>query len=129
MSKIADYLRAKNGFTCLGAVSKEAIDAAEQELHLAFANDYRDYVCDCGVVSYDGHELTGVCSSPRLNVVDVTIKERVNNPLVQAHMYVVEQTHYDNVVIWQSSIGEIYQSQHGKEPIQIAGSLAEYLGL
>lgn len=129
MSSIIDCLRTKKGFTCLGAVSKETIDAAEQELYLTFANDYRDYVRDCGVASFDGHELTGVCSSPRLNVIDVTAKERVNNPLVPAHMYVVEQTNYDNVVIWQSSIGEIYQSQPGKKPVLIAGSLSEYLNL
>ena len=129
MSNIIDYLRAKNGFTCLGPVPQESIDAAEQELKISFANEYRDYVSDCGVASYGGHELTGVCSFPRLNVVDVTIKERNNNPLIPVYMYVVEQTHYDNVVIWQSSSGEIYQSQPNKKLMLLAGSLHEYIAL
>lgn len=129
MSLIIDCLQAKKGFTCLGPVPQENIDAAEQRLQLHFANEYRDYVSDCGVGSFEAHELTGVCSFPRLNVIDVTVRERINNPLIPADMYVVEQTHYDNVVIWQSPTGEIYQSQPGKKPVLIAGSLSEYLNL
>ena len=129
MTGMVEQLRAKEHFVCTGAVAKEQIGAAEKALQLHFSDEYREYSANCGAASFDGHELTGVCAFPRLNVVDVTIKERSDNPLIPLHLYVVEQTHYDGVVIWQAENGDIYQSQPGTGPVQIAGSLAEYLEL
>lgn len=127
MTGIVERLREKEFFACIGAVAKEQIDTAETALGLRFSNEYREYVSGCGTASFDGHELTGVCAFPRLNVVDVTIKERSDNPLIPLHLYVVEQTHCDGVVIWQAESGDIYQSQPGTGLVQIARSLAEYL--
>lgn len=74
-----------------------------------------------------GHELTGVCDIPRLNVVNVTVEAREYNPLVPLEWYVVEEAHIDGIMIWQSQTGEIYQSQPGVTPEKIADSLADYL--
>ena len=57
-----------------------------------FAKDYFQYVTQIGVASFDGHELTGICQSNRLDVVSVTRRERQKNPDIDEEWYVVEQT-------------------------------------
>lgn len=114
-------------FTSLGATSAADISEAEIQLNVIFSNEYFAYVMHCGVASGDGHEFTGICKSPRLNVVDVTIAERANNPTVPQDWYVIEKTNIDGIVIWQNANGEIYQTQPGCLTIRIASSLAEYI--
>ena len=74
----------------------------------------------------NGHELTGLGASSRLNVVDVTLEERQRNLNISPDWYVIEQTNIDGMVIWQSETGEIYQAvnEAGKK---ICGSLMEYI--
>lgn len=105
------------------------VSQAEQALHLAFSPEYREYLSAYGVASADGHEFTGICASPRLNVVNVTREERETNPGVPDDWYVVEQAHIDGIVIWQSEKGEVYQTQPGAEPFRLCASLAEYINL
>lgn len=71
--------------------------------------------------------LTGICNSPRLNVVDVTICERENNPDVPKYWYVLEQANIDGIVIWQNQKGEVYQTQPCREIKMIANSIVEYI--
>ena len=35
----------------------------------------------------------------------------------------------DGIVIWQSSAGEVFQTQPGAEPVKLAASICEYLNL
>ncbi len=106
--------------------SEEEIIQAETALGLRFAADYRKYTAAFGAASLAAHELTGVCKSNRLNVVDVTIKER-SNTNVSDQWYVLEQTNIDGIVVWQSSTGEIYQVYPNGVIRKIAAALAEYL--
>ena len=87
---------------------------------LKFSDEYRKYLARYGVASANGHEFTGICASSRLNVVDVTISERINNPNIQMDYYVVEQANIDRIVIWQSQTGEIYQSAPKMKTIMVA---------
>ena len=129
MSDIITKLRAKPFFYSLGCVSEVQIVTAEQQLGLKFSGEYREYIAEFGIVSFEGHEFTGICSSPRLNVVDVTLTERNRNPTVQEDWYVVEQANIDSIVIWQSSTGEVYQTMPGVAPVKLCSSLVEYISL
>ena len=90
MSDFISILEQKKAFHSLKGVTSEAIKDAEEKLGLKFANEYVDYLKEYGVASFFGHELTGICSSARLNVVDVTIEERNYNQGIPSQLYVVE---------------------------------------
>ena len=80
-----------------------------------------------GIITYDCHEITGLCNHKRLDVRNVTEYERQVNPDISKDLYVVEQLDIDGVVIWQSSTGEIYRSVPGSEIEKVNNSLEEYL--
>jgi hypothetical protein len=121
-----DNLKKKEGFISLTGANEEQVATAEKELSLKFAKDYRSYVVMMGAATFEGHELTGVCSSNRLNVVTVTIEERKVVLDVPKDWYVLEQTHIDGIVIWQDMNGDIYRTIPGRQAEKIAGSIAEY---
>lgn len=127
MEKIVEQLRKKRDLISGESVSGFAVDDAENRLGLKFAEEYREYIKEFGFVCYDGHELTGVCKAKRLNVVNVTEKEREYVKNVPTDAYVIEQTHIDGIVIWQTTDGDVYQSQ-GNSFKKINNSLAEYVG-
>ena len=120
MKSIPDYI-GSNGR------SEDEIAAAEKSLGTTFAPDYRLYLEEIGLACFDGHELTGVTNNARLSVVAATEQERAANPNVPSSWYVVEQTGFDGIVIWQTPIGEIHQTSirtSGQKPYH---SLVEYL--
>jgi hypothetical protein len=123
-----DDLKEREGFMSLTRADEAQVALAEKELSLKFAKDYRSYVMMMGAAIFDGHELTGVCSSDRLNVVSVTIEERKFASELPADCYVLEQTHIDGIVIWQDINGNIYRTIPGRKAEKIAGSIAEYFG-
>lgn len=112
----------------LGGVSEKDIEAAEMALGLTFAEEYRDYLLNCGIATAGGHEFTGIGKSRRLNVVNVTQEYRRKNKNIPDDLYVVEELGIDKIVIWQSTSGEIYQTVAESKPEKIADSIAEYLG-
>lgn len=129
MSELSEKLLSTKDLVHLSPVSEEQIKDAEKRLNLEFSLEYRSYVSEFGVVSANGYELTGICSSPRLNVVDVTICERENNPDVPKDWYVLEQANIDGIVIWQNQKGEVYQTQPCKGIKMIANSIDEYISM
>lgn len=102
------------------------IETAEQQLGVRFATDYRHYLKEIGLASFDGHELTGLSKSARLNVVDVTVAQREWTPEASS-WYVVEETYIDGIVIWQSSEGAVYRTVPGVRARKIFDSLTEYI--
>lgn len=127
MNNIVEIMSQLKTFTKRKSVDEKKIISSEKQLGVVFADEYFSYVKAFGTVSYYGHELTGICASPRLNVVDVTINERANNPDVPNDWYVIEQANIDGIVIWQNSKGEIYQTQPCRDSIKIANSIVEYI--
>lgn len=105
----------------------KAIETAEKKLKLRFAEDYRRYLQIIGLAMFNGHEMTGISTSSRLNVVNVTEREREKNSVVPANLYVVEETNIDGIVVWQDEGGQIYFSQPNCVPEKKHDSLAEYL--
>ena len=126
MSDFISILEQKKAFHSLKGVTSEAIKDAEEKLGLKFANEYVDYLKEYGVASFFGHELTGICSSARLNVVDVTIEERNYNQGISSQLYVVEETNYDNVVVWQDASGAIYKTTSVEKIEKVGSLLAKY---
>ncbi len=124
---IADILRSMPGFVSLTPATMQQVESAEKILQLKFSNDYREYLSSLGVASFSGHELTGICPTSRLNVVDVTIQERGYTPSIPSDWYVVEQLNIDGIVIWQSNDGSIYQAASNAVPQKINGDFAEYV--
>jgi hypothetical protein len=128
MSEFVKQLRLKPDFHAMSGADSEQVKKAEQALGLRFSADYREYLSAFGVASFDGHELTGICDFPRLNVVDVTIEQRAFGTDIPADLYVIEQANIDGIVIWQSGTGEVYQSMPNMPPAKWHDSLREYLG-
>jgi len=129
MSAFTDKLSNMKAFRSRTPASAEQIKEAENALGLKFAKEYKEYLSDFGCASIYGHEFTGICKSSRLNVVDVTISERANNPDVPNDWYVIEQANIDGIVIWQNQKGEIFQTQPYCDSIKIANSIVEYITL
>ena len=129
MTNIVNKLCALPAFCSLACVSMEQIADAEKALALHFADDYREYLLAFGIASADGHEFTGICNSKRLSVVDVTLAEKSITPGIPQDWYVLEEANIDGIVIWQNSIGKIFQTQPGREAVKLAGSICDYLDL
>ena len=123
-----DILKASPDMLHLEPATEESIKLAEVKLGVSFSPEYRRYLLVLGTATAGTHEFTGICMSPRLNVVDVTLKERQRYNHEYDLLYVVEQLHIDDMVIWQSQDGKVYQSMPGAHAVEIAPSLAEYLG-
>lgn len=126
MADIVKFMQKQPDFYAMKGASEEDIKMAEQVLELRFATEYRKYIAAFGIASFAGHELTGVCKSKRLSVVDVTIEER-NNVVVPADWYVLEQANIDGIVIWQASNGTVYQTAPNTKAKKLCGSIAEYI--
>ena len=129
MSEFVLKLLKAEGLIHMAAATNEQINDAEQKLGVSFFEEYREYLYTFGVASFYGHELTGICASPRLNVIDVTLAERHIFPKIPKSWYVVEEANIDGIVIWQSDSGEVFQASPGVEPVRLGGSLVEYLEL
>ena len=129
MTSIVDKLRALPAFGSLTGVSMEQIADAEKALALHFADDYREYLLSFGIASSDGHEFTGICNSKRLNVVDVTLAEKSITSSIPNDWYVLEEAGFDGIIIWQNSIGEVFQTLPGREAVKLADSICDYLDL
>ena len=129
MADLINSLSSLPDFYSLTGASEEQIAQAERALSLRFADDYRQYVRAFGAVSAAGHELTGICASRRLNVVDVTLSARAAQPAIPRDWYVLEEANIDGILVWQSGAGEVFQTQPGAEPVKLAASIREYLNL
>ena len=127
MSSIISTLKSFSDMLSLPPAKENEISAAEKKLSLTFAPEYREYLYEFGAVAANGHELTGIVNSERLNVVNVTMREWGLNPQVPRSMYVVENAVIDGIIIWQDASGEVFQSSPNTAPKAIAVSLSKYL--
>ncbi|NLN36047.1 MAG: cell wall assembly/cell proliferation coordinating protein, KNR4-like protein [Candidatus Cloacimonetes bacterium] len=127
MSTIIEKVRSFNDFASLKAAPEADITKAEKQLALKFAAEYREYTATFGAVAANGHELTGVVVSKRLNVVSTTKTEWGNNPQVPRTMYVIENAGIDGILVWQDESGAVYQSAPNAKPKKVAASLADYI--
>jgi hypothetical protein len=111
MSKFTDLLKSLPDFTPTKGASEKAISKAERELGVEFSDEWREYLSEFGQADVNGHELTGITKTDRLNIVKVTKEERKTNPKISDTYYVIENTGMDGVIIWQDTDGTIYRSK------------------
>ena len=71
--------------------------------------------------------MTGFSEDEYLDVVNVTLTNRKKNPNLTQSLYVIEEAHIDDIVIWQSSSGDIFQTQYQGSPKKVFASLVEYV--
>lgn len=124
--KIIDIIQKSDDCFAGTGATNEVINDAEKVLNVVFNTEYRAYLAKYGVVAVNGHELTGICSSKRLNVVNVTRVEREDKD-VPVGWYVVEQLNIDGIVVWQAEDGVIYQTAPSSKAMKLCDSLAEYI--
>lgn len=126
MSNLIEVL--KNAPEYIGGTGRTdaEIESAEKQLGVEFASDYRCYLKEIGLACFEGHELTGICKSTRLNVVDVTTTQRELYSEARS-WYVIEEANIDGIIIWQSSTGAIYKTAPGIKTRKIFDSLTEYI--
>ena len=120
IQSMADYI-------CGKGATKEEIANCEKNLNTVFATDYKQYLEKFGLVCFDGRELTGICNSNRLHVVNVTFEERNKYSSDFQDWYVVEQTNIDGIVIWQDKDGIVYQVNANGSIDNTYPSLTEYI--
>lgn len=108
-------------------LDEKTIEAAEAELHLRFAPDYRKYLHEMTIAAYDGHELTGLSKADRTNVVSVTKQKWLECPKVPHEWYVVEDAGIDWIVVWQSQDGKVYETVGDEEPMCVAETMVEFV--
>ncbi|MCM1104129.1 MAG: SMI1/KNR4 family protein [Clostridium sp.] len=126
MENFCELLKKSEDFVSVNGAEEAEITVAEEALSLRFAKDYREYLAAYGAASANGHEFTGVIKSARLNVVDVTKRERERNAHASNAFYVVEECLIDGIIIWQTATGEVFQSVGNGGLKKVYDSLADY---
>ena len=129
MRDLVSKIRESEGFASFGRATAEQIANAEETLHLSFAEEYKDYLLAFGAASFNGFELTGICSSERLNVVTETKRARERFGDFPQDAYVVEDALVDHALIIQLANGEVYCYGPDDTKEKIANSLEEYIAI
>ncbi|MCC8102585.1 MAG: SMI1/KNR4 family protein [Clostridiales bacterium] len=127
MNEFVKILKNKPGFVHMAPASEVSINEAEKQIVAKFSDDFRAYLSAYGCASWAGHELTGISDYDQINVVRITLEERTLNPKIPSDLYVIEQTHIDDIVVWQDGSGQVYYSQPKRPPVQRFASLLEYI--
>lgn len=124
---IVDLLKSMPGYIGSYGRSEEEIDQAEKTLEVPFAKDYLKYLEEIGLACFDGHELTGLTKTARLDVVSVTKEQREHFGEITSSWYVVEEANIYGIVIWQGSDATVYETSPTSDAKKIANSLSEYI--
>lgn len=127
MLEMIKKIREAEDFAALGAASEEQIAGVEEELQLAFAADYREYLSAFGAATFCGKEMTGICSSQRLSVVAVTQRARNYYKSFPDDAYVVEELLFDHFLVIQKADGSVFSYGSNESEELLAESLSLYL--
>lgn len=127
MSRIIDAINKLNDVAGLVPATKAEIINAERELGLHFDDEYKEVLENFGAVMSDNIELIGISSSKRLDVVNVTKREKQLNLEISDNMYVIENIGVDGALMLQSVDGEIFITKPGLKPIKKFDSLSSFV--
>ena len=126
MDKIVKILSKMDGLLSGTGVPDSMINDAEEKLGLHFSAEYKQYLLSFGVAAVNGHELTVLGSSSRVNVIDVTLSQRLRCN-VDDSLYVIEESNIDKAVYWQNESGKIFLTVGDSLPEQVADSLIAFV--
>ena len=107
-------------------VSDEVIVSAEQRLGLTFPSQYKDYLKECGVLSFASHEITGLGISGYLNVVEATEAERKLGGAFPEDCVLIENIGVDGILVVMDANGRMFSYQNGRKNA-IAESFFDYV--
>lgn len=127
--RTTEALRSYPDFVSLGGVTSSQVRLAEDVLGEVFSEEYVDYLIEFGVVAANGHELTGICESPRLDIVSVTKRLDDGGVRIPKGKYVIEELGIDGIVALQSTDGGVFQMTPDGACAKVCESLAEYVSL
>lgn len=127
MDSWLDTIRENNLFKAAHPAGLSEIDAAEKQLGLTFASDYKLFLSSVGASIYFGHEIKGISDNVNLNVISATEKARNQYDLLPHSWYVIEDTYLDGILILQDKNGIVYQLAPGELPAKVANNLENYL--
>lgn len=124
-----DKIRECEDYAEAGGVDEEQIKDAEEKLGIAFSDEFRLFLRQCGAACANGHEFLGICDSKRLSIVDATRKAKKENPQIEKDMYLIENIGIDKIRVWQNTKGNLFQTVGNGKPEMLNYGLTEYLDL
>ncbi len=127
MNNIINAFNSKQSLICGEGLDDIQIEKAERELNLRFAEEYKKYLKEFGLASFDGYEFSGIGCVERLNVVSMTQEAKKNNRLVPDDFYVIEDVGIDYILLWQNNMGQIFETHYNSIPRKIYDSFADYI--
>ena len=127
MAQIDKELKKLADFHGMDGAETSEIKDAEKQLDTNFAADFSAYLQAFALASANGHELTGLCKSGRLNVVKVTETERERHKDIDPSWYVIERIGIDGALAWQAPDGSIYETTPHSDSVKLCDSLLEYV--
>ena len=129
MNKSVSIIMAENILKNVEGASADSIEFAEEKLKVRFSDEYKEFLANLGACVFREHEIVGICQYKNMDVIEATLEAREFNPAVPSDLYVIENTHFDSIYIWQDQSGIVYQTYPNCKPEKIASSLLEYLEL
>lgn len=126
MNTLDNIITKLNGLAISGGADFNAIQDAENMLRLSFSKEYVEYLLKYGQIEAKGIELSGISNKTLTSVVNLTLKERVDESFPMNH-YVIEDIGIDGIVYTQDNSGYIYQHLPNRKPMKVSDSLAEYI--
>lgn len=122
IDEIAEHCKVYKGT----GVSDEVIASAEQRLGLTFPSQYKDYLKECGILSFASHEITGLGVSGYLNVVEATEAERKLGGTFPEDCVLIENVGVDGILVIMDTEGCVFSYQNGRENA-VAKSFFDYV--
>ena len=129
MTKGIQIIKSENLIKNAHGAAQADITSAEKKLNVRFSSDFKEYLSEVGSCIFRSHEIVGIGKNRNTDVVSVTEDARDLNPSVPANLYVIEDTHFDGIIIWQDESGTVWQTYPNAQPKKIADSLLAYLGI
>lgn len=124
MNEFIEKIRKYSDYSSEDGAEDAAVEAAEKALGLTFAEDYREYLLECGAACADGHIFTGINT-----VAETTALWRSRHPGIKDGMYAVEIFEQDGIAAWQNGRGEVFLTRDGVSPRKLCDSMLEYVFL
>ncbi|MBQ6340436.1 MAG: SMI1/KNR4 family protein [Kiritimatiellae bacterium] len=122
IDEIAEHCKVYKGT----GVSDEVIASAEQRLGLTFPSQYKDYLKECGILSFASHEITGLGISGYLNVVEATEAERKLGGTFPEDCVLIENIGVDGILVIMDAEGCVFSYQNGRKNA-VAKSFFDYV--
>lgn len=126
MNSINDKITMINKLYHVKGCSLKQIIEAQNDLGIAFPDEYIDILKKYGAISFFGTEWTGLNVDNYQNVIYITKQERNLNPCFPPNCFVLENQGIDGILIICNEKGEVFSLQHSKIK-KIHNSISNYL--